>query len=61
MPENPLPPDPDSLAQWEKLPQNKPSKGALPPLTGGIGWSRGLLILLAVLVLIALLLQLRAG
>ncbi len=54
-------PDEDALAEWQKLPQNRPSKAALPPLTGGASWARGMLILLVVLVLVALLLQLRAG
>jgi hypothetical protein len=61
MTNEPLKPDEDALAQWQKLPQNRPSKGALPPMTGGAGWARGMLILLVILILVALLLQLRAG
>ncbi len=51
-----LPPDPESVEKWERLPQNKPSRDALPPLTGGWDMSRamlfgfGLLLLLAILV-----------
>jgi hypothetical protein len=61
MTNQPLLPDEDALAQWKKFPQNRPSKAALPPLTGGAGWARGMLILLVILIVVALLLQLRAG
>jgi hypothetical protein len=52
-----LPPAPDALAEWEKLPQNEPSNHALPPMTGGIRESIGLLIVFAALILLGLLLQ----
>lgn len=52
-----LPPDPDALAQWKKLPQNPPSKRALPPAAGGMRWTLWLLALLVALAVIALLLQ----
>jgi hypothetical protein len=51
----PLPPDPESLAKWQQLPQNKPSKGALPPMTGGIQLAATFLIILTVLLIIGLL------
>lgn len=57
MPRDELPPDPDSLAQWERLPHNKPSKQALPPVAGGTRWVWGLLLILAALVVVGLLLQ----
>ncbi len=52
-----LRPDPDALAEWDKLPQNKPSKDALPPLTGGTRWSLVLLGVIFILIIISLLLQ----
>jgi hypothetical protein len=57
MSSDPLPPDPDSLAKWQNLPHNKPSKDALPPATGGLRWAFGLLIILSLLLLIGLLAQ----
>jgi hypothetical protein len=57
MPTDPLPPDPDSLAKWRELPQNQPSKDALPPATGGLRWTWALLFLLTALIIISLLLQ----
>ncbi|HEX2906218.1 MAG TPA: hypothetical protein VHO69_05115 [Phototrophicaceae bacterium] len=50
-----LPPDPDAKAKWEQLPQNQPSKQALPPVAGGGRWVWGLLLLLALFVVLALL------
>ncbi len=55
-----LPPDPDALEKWKNLPQNKPSKEALPPVAGGTRWLWGMLAL-SILVLIVLLLQRGAG
>ncbi len=55
-----LPPDPDALEKWRNMPQNKPSRQALPPATGGLGASRwliGFLLLIGVLMLIGLLVQ----
>jgi hypothetical protein len=40
----PLPPDQESVEKWRNLPQNKPSRDALPPMTGGLGINRALLI-----------------
>jgi hypothetical protein len=57
MPSDPLPPDPDSLAKWEKLPQNKPSKDSLPPATGGLRFAFGFVIILLILIVVVLLLQ----
>ncbi len=59
MPSNPLPRDPDSLAKWARLPQNKPSKDALPPATGGTRWAFALLFVFALVLIIGLLLQTR--
>lgn len=59
-----LPPDPESEEKWRNLPQNPPSKQALPPLTGGMLWMRSLrwlVVLLAIAVIVGLLLQSRAG
>lgn len=47
-----LPPDPDSVEKWEALPQNKPSRQALPPAAGGLGLSRVLLIGLFVIIIV---------
>lgn len=55
MPREELPPDPDALEKWRKLPQNQPSKHALPPVSGGMRWVWWLLPLLGALILIALL------
>ena len=51
MPE--LPPDPDALEAWEKLPKNKPSRQAMPPMTGGARWAWGFLLIAVVLGLLA--------
>lgn len=58
MPE--IPPDPDALEKWRNMPQNKPSRQALPPATGGMAASRwlvGFLLLIAALMLIGILIQ----
>jgi hypothetical protein len=60
MPRDPLPPDPDSVEKWKQMPQNAPSRNALPPATGGMGqarWLYGLLIVMAVLIILSWLLQ----
>lgn len=57
MPQDKLPPDPDSLSRWEQLPHNQPSKRALPPVAGGARWSLWLLGILLTLMIIALLMQ----
>ena len=57
VPRDDLPPDPDSLTKWKRLPQNKPSKQALPPVAGGAQWTLWLLVILFALVLIVLLVQ----
>lgn len=57
MPNEPLPPDPDSLEKWRKMAQNPPSKQALPPMTGGSRMAVGLLIVTAVLIILSLLLR----
>jgi hypothetical protein len=48
MPGDELPPDPDAVEKWKNLPQNEPSKGALPPLTGGLRWVWWLVALLGI-------------
>jgi hypothetical protein len=56
---NQLPPDPDSVEKWKQLPQNPPSKQALPPATGGMRWARWFLALLLAALIIAIILQSR--
>lgn len=55
MPRENLPPDPDSLEKWQQLPQNRPSKNALPPMAGGLQWAFWLLLILAVVIIFGLL------
>jgi hypothetical protein len=57
MPREQLPPDSDSVAKWEKLPRNQPSKWALPPVAGGGRWTLWLVLILAAVIVLALLLQ----
>lgn len=52
-----LPPDPDALEKWRDLPQNEPSRRALPPATGGMRWAWALVILLIALAILGLLSQ----
>ncbi len=47
-----LPPDPDSVEKWESLPQNKPSRQALPPAAGGLRMTRVLLVGLFVIIIV---------
>jgi hypothetical protein len=61
LPAEPLPPDPESVEKWRSLPQNTPSKAALPPMTGGLRISRALLIVGGILLVLAVALQLLAG
>jgi hypothetical protein len=56
-----LPPDPASVEKWRNLPQNKPSRDALPPMTGGLRLSRALLIGFGALMLVVIVLNLLAG
>lgn len=56
MPEE-LKPDPDALEKWQQMPQNQPSKDALPPASGGLNWAWGLIVLLGVIVMIAVVMQ----
>ena len=55
MPKEPLPPD--SLDRWKQMPNNRPSKEALPPASGGTRLALGLLIVMGVLLILGLLLQ----
>lgn len=57
MPPQELPPDPEALEMWRKLPQNKPSKQALPPAAGGSRLVAGLLFMMLIVTLIVLLAQ----
>ncbi|MEP7292459.1 MAG: hypothetical protein ABI835_11785 [Chloroflexota bacterium] len=61
MANQPLPPDPASVEKWRALPQNKPSRDALPPMTGGLRTSRALLFGFGIVLLLALIVQLLAG
>jgi hypothetical protein len=58
MPREQLPPDPDAVEKWAKMPQNAPSPGALPPATGGTRWVWWAIGLLGTLVLLGVLVQL---
>lgn len=53
MPEEELPPNPDVMEQWQNLPQNKPSKDALPPVAGGfprwLWWVLGAVIVIGII------------
>lgn len=57
----PLPPDPDSVEKWQSMPQNKPSRDALPPATGGLSLSWRLLIILGIIIAVLVILSLIAG
>ncbi|MDX1992849.1 MAG: hypothetical protein SF029_10685 [bacterium] len=57
MPREELPPDPDELEKWHSLPQNKPSRQAMPPIGGGTRWVWWLFGGLALLILLGLLVQ----
>ncbi len=48
----PLEPDKDALDAWENMPKGKPSGKAMPPATGGMAWTWGLLALGALIALI---------
>lgn len=61
MPAEPLPPDPESVEKWRNLPQNKPSREALPPMTGGLRLNRALLVGFGVLLLAAVVISLVLG
>lgn len=57
MPREPLEEDHESLDAWSKLPQNKPSKEALPPAAGGTRLAWVLLLATGALIILALLSQ----
>ncbi|MFN8449007.1 MAG: hypothetical protein U0521_10525 [Anaerolineae bacterium] len=61
MPTDPLPPDPESVEKWRSLPQNKPSRDALPPATGGLRLNRALLVGFGILMLAAVVISLLLG
>ncbi|MDZ4765242.1 MAG: hypothetical protein SGI73_11885 [Chloroflexota bacterium] len=56
-----LPPDPDSVEKWSQLPQNKPSRQALPPVAGGLLLTRTLLIGLFVVAVVVIIVGLLSG
>ncbi len=57
----PLEADPEAVEMWRSLPQNKPSREAFPPATGGLSLNRTLLVGFAVLALIVVVLSLILG
>jgi hypothetical protein len=61
MPAEPLPPDPESVEKWRNLPHNKPSRDALPPMTGGLRMNRTLLLGFGLLMLVAVVISLLFG
>lgn len=61
MPADPLPPDPESVEKWRSLPQNKPSRDALPPMTGGLRSNRALLVGFGVVMLALVVISLLFG
>lgn len=61
MPREELPPDPDAVEEWKKLPQSEPSREAMPPATGGSRWTWVLLIFFGIVIVITILTQLPSG
>lgn len=57
MPSGQLPPDPDALEKWRNMPHNKPSRDAMPPMTGGTRWLVGLLTVMFIITLLTWLSQ----
>lgn len=55
MPRDQLPDDPNALEKWRNMPQNKPSRESLPPVTGGLRWAWLFIALLVIVVLFSLL------
>lgn len=55
MPRDQLPDDPNALEKWRNMPQNKPSRESLPPVTGGLPWAWVFIALLVIVVLFSLL------
>ena len=58
MPRDELPYDPEALEEWRNLPQNKPSRQALPPAAGGTRFAWALLAFTIGIVILGLLSQL---
>lgn len=52
MPDEKLEPDQEALDAWEKMPKGTPSKEAMPPLTGGMRWVTGLIVVFGLLAVI---------
>lgn len=57
MPDDPLLPDPESVEKWRNLPQNRPSRQALPPVMGGGRLNRALWLGFGVILLAAVILS----
>ncbi len=56
-----LEPDPDAVEKWRSLPQNKPSRQALPPATGGLSINRTLLLGFGLVMLVLIVVSLFFG
>lgn len=57
MPNQTLPPDPDSDEKWRTLPQTTPTKQALPPASGGLLQVKWLLLLVLIIAVVGWLLS----
>lgn len=57
----PLEADPDAVEKWRSLPQNKPSRQAMPPATGGLSLNRTLLLGFGLLMLVVIVVSLIFG
>jgi hypothetical protein len=53
--------DDEARRAWEALPKGTPSPEALPPMTGGLQWTRWLLLMIGVLVVLAVIFGLLQG
>jgi hypothetical protein len=54
-------PDEEARRAWDALPKNAPSPEALPPVTGGLHWTRWLLITFGLIALLAVIFGLLQG
>ena len=56
MPDDKLEPDQESLDAWKAMPQNTPSKRALPPVVSGVpGWLVALILIAGIIIVLGLL------
>lgn len=53
-PRSSIDPDPEAVENWERLPQNTPSKSAFSPMTAGMRSALTVIIVLLVLIVLAL-------